>query len=132
MKERNPSTIIFLNTKLSKKMLFCQWFKNPHGCFGEQDCTAGHEEIYNMRYLLPSSLCPGSQDGLLQGYDSFPFQLLPAAAAALQAARLQHRVLHTHTPPFHASSSLRTSKKEQHKLKLSRVGNAWDRGGLVG
>lgn len=85
-----------------------------------------------MGNLLPSSLCPGSQDGLLQGYDSFPFQLptllqqQPCKQQGCSAGS------YTHTSPFHASSSLRTSRKEQQKLKLSRVGNAWDMGGLVG
>lgn len=43
--KRNISTIVFLKTKLRKNTLFCQWFKNPHSCFSEQDCTVGQRRV---------------------------------------------------------------------------------------
>lgn len=123
--ERNPSTIIFLNTKLSKKMLFCQWFKNPYDRLDGQDCTAGQGGTYSIGYLSPSSLYPGCQDFSLSA--RIWLCPLPTPHCCISTGS------YTHTLPFLASSSSRTSRKwEQQKLELSRVGNAWDMGVLVG
>lgn len=76
-----------------------------------------------MGYLSPSSLCPGCQDAFCKD-----MALSSSNSPLLQ----QHRVLHTHTafPCFLFFQD--EQKTEQQKLKLSRMGNAWDMGVLVG